>query len=285
MYVVLGATGNIGSQVVESLKSKGQTVIAVSHDETKASALTDGNVEGVSVDVANADALRDILRRGYRAFLLNPPAVPTTDTNAEELRTARAIAKAVEGSGLEKVVVASTYGAQQGDRIGDLSVLWEFEQLIEKAGVPTAVNRGAYYYTNLDVLIEPARRGDLPTPFPANFVLPMVSPIDLGKAAASRLMSPVGDVGLELVEGPKRYSFADVAVILSKVLGRDVRLKNIARDQIEASYRQQGFSEPAAEAYTRMTIATLDGPESPANAVRGRVTLEEHITSFPAVKS
>lgn len=285
MYVVLGATGNIGSQVVESLKSKGQTVIAVSHDETKASALTDGNVEGVSVDVANADALRDILRRGYRAFLLNPPAVPTTDTNAEELRTARAIAKAVEGSGLEKVVVASTYGAQQGDRIGDLSVLWEFEQLIEKAGVPTAVNRGAYYYTNLDVLIEPARRGDLPTPFPADFVLPMVSPIDLGKAAASRLMSPVGDVGLEFVEGPKRYSFADVAVILSKVLGRDVRLKNIARDQIEASYRQQGFSEPAAEAYTRMTIATLDGPELPANAVRGRVTLEEHITSFPAVKS
>lgn len=285
MYVVLGATGNIGSQVVESLKSKGQTVIAVSHDETKASALTDGNVEGVSVDVANADALRDILRRGYRAFLLNPPAVPTTDTNAEELRTARAIAKAVEGSGLEKVVVASTYGAQQGDRIGDLSVLWEFEQLIEKAGVPTAVNRGAYYYTNLDVLIEPARWGDLPTPFPADFVLPMVSPIDLGKAAASRLMSPVGDVGLEFVEGPKRYSFADVAVILSKVLGRDVRLKNIARDQIEASYRQQGFSEPAAEAYTRMTIATLDGPELPANAVRGRVTLEEHITSFPAVKS
>ena len=285
MYVVLGATGNIGSQVVESLKSEGQTVIAVAHDQTKAIALTNGNVVGVSVDVANADALRDILRRGSRAFLLNPPAAPTTDTNAEELRTARAIAKAVEGSGLEKVVVASAYGAQRGDRIGDLSVLWEFERLIEKAGIPTAVNRGAYYYTNLDMLIEPARSGDLPTPFPADFVLPMVSPIDLGKAAASRLTSPVGDVALEFVEGPKRYSFADVAVILSKVLGRDVRLKNIARDQIEASYRQQGFSEPAAEAYTRMTIATLDGPELPANAVRGRVTLEEHITSFPAVKS
>ena len=285
MYVVLGATGNIGSQVVESLKSKGQTVIAVAHDQMKASALTDGNVEGVSVDIANADALRDVLRRGSRAFLLNPPAAPTMDTNAEELRTARAIAKAVEGSGLEKVVVASTYGARQGERIGDLSVLWEFERMIEKAGVPTAVNRGAYYYTNLDMLIEPAKSGDLPTPFPADFVLPMVSPIDLGKAAASRLMSPVGAVGLEFVEGPKRYAFADVAAILSKVLGRDVRVNNIARDQIEASYREQGFSERAAEAYTRMTKATLDGPEFPANAVRGMVTLEEHITSLPAVKS
>ena len=284
MYVVLGATGNIGSQVVESLKSEGQTVIAVAHDQTKAIALTNGNVVGVSVDVANADALRDILRRGSRAFLLNPPAAPTTDTNAEELRTARAIAKALEGSGLEKVVVASAYGAQRGDRIGDLSVLWEFERLIEKAGIPTAVNRGAYYYTNLDMLIEPARGGDLPTPFPADFVLPMVSPIDLGKAAASRLTSPVGDVALEFVEGPKRYSFADVAAILSKVLSREVHLKNISRDQIEASYRQQGFSQPAAEAYTRMTIATLDGPEFPANAVRGIVTLEEHVTSLRDVK-
>lgn len=128
--------------------------------------------------------------------------------------------------------------------MGDLSVLWEFERLIEQAGVPTAVNRGAYYYTNLDMLIEPARSGYLPTTFPADFLLPMVSPIDLGKAAASRLMSPVGDVGLEFVEGPKRYSFADVAAILSKVLGGDVRLKNIARDRIEASYREQGFSEP-----------------------------------------
>lgn len=285
MYVVLGATGNIGSQVVESLKSEGQMVIAVAHDQKKAIALTHGNVEGVSVDVANTDALRDILRRGSRAFLLNPPAAPTTDTNAEELRTARAIAKAVEGSGLEKVVVPSTYGAQQGDRIGDLSVLWEFERLIEKAGVPTAVNRGAYYFTNLNMLIEPARTGDLPTPFPADFVLPMVSPIDLGKAAASRLTSPIGDVGLEFVEGPKRYSFADVADILSKVLRRDVRLKIIARDRIESSYREQGFSEPAAKAYTRMTKATLDGSEFPANAVRGMVTLEEHITSLAALKS
>lgn len=55
MYVVLGATGNIGSQVVETLKSKGQAVIAVAHDQTKVSTLTDASVEGVSVDVANAE--------------------------------------------------------------------------------------------------------------------------------------------------------------------------------------------------------------------------------------
>ena len=103
MYVVLGATKKIGSQVVESLKSQGQPVITVAHDQANAMALTDGSVEGVSVDVANADALRDILRRGNRAFLLNPPAAPTRDINAEELRTARAIAKAVEGPGLERL--------------------------------------------------------------------------------------------------------------------------------------------------------------------------------------
>lgn len=172
MYVVLGATGHIGSHVVKELTKLGSKVIAIARTEDKASALSDGRlVEGVAVDVGDPGALCSVLKRGERAFLLNPPADPASDTNAEELRTARSIAKALEGSGLEKVVVASTYGAHQGDAIGDLSVLWEFEGLVEATGVPAAINRGAYYFTNFDQMVEPAKQGILPTPFPHGFAI------------------------------------------------------------------------------------------------------------------
>jgi len=266
MYIVLGASGHIGAQVVRELKTTGHSVIALAHSAEKARDMSDGNlIEGVPIDVGDAEALREVFKRSKRAFLLNPPASPKSDTNAEELRTARSIAKAVDGSGLEKVVVASTYGAQEGNAIGDLSVLWEFERLVEATGVPTAVNRGAYYLTNLDQLLEPAKQGVLPTPFPADLVLPMVSPIDLGAAAAARLKSSIDDVGIKSVEGPRRYTFADVASAFSELLRHDVSLELIPRDRIESNYRQLGFSEPAARAFTRMTIATLDGPDHPAD--------------------
>ncbi len=161
-------------------------------------------------------SIRSILQKGRRAFLLNPPADIKGDTNAEELKTARSIAAALEGSGLEKLVVASTYGALDGAGIGDLSVLYEFERLVKASGIPAAINRGAYYFTNLDMLLQPAKEtGRLLTPFPEDMKMPMVSPRDLGEAAAARLKSPIDDVGIDHVEGPERYSFADVAKAFS----------------------------------------------------------------------
>lgn len=277
MYIVLAAGGHIGSELIKSLTSTGQEIIAITRDAKKAHSITGGTVRGMEVDIGDPEALRDVFRMGKRAFLLVPQAPPTTDTNTAELRMARAIANAVDGSGLQKVLVVSTYGAQEGDGIGDLSVLWEFEKLIRETGVPMAINRGAYYYTNIDMLVESARGGEVATPFPENLAMPMVSPIDLGKAAAARLTSPVEDVGVRYFEGPQRYTFADVAALLSDALGRHVHLRHIPRESIKSSYLDQGFSEPAAQAFTNMTLASLDGPELPDDPVSGEITLDQHI--------
>ena len=50
---------------------------------------------------------------------MNPLADPAGDTDAAEPRTVDTILDALEGSGLEKVVAVSTYGAQPGERIGN----------------------------------------------------------------------------------------------------------------------------------------------------------------------
>ena len=219
MYIVLGANGHVGSAVVESLKATGEQVVALVHSDKGVESFHQPNIEAIKVDVADAPALKSAFKRGSRAFLLNPPAPPTADTNAQELRTARSIAEAVKGSNLEKVVLASTYGARAGDGTGDLSVLYEFERLIEGTGLPTAINRAAYYFSNLDMLIEPARHGTLPTMFPAAMKLPMVASSDLGKIAAERLISPVDDVGVQHVERPQTYSFSDVAAAFAAKFG------------------------------------------------------------------
>lgn len=277
VYAVLGATGHIGKQIIAELSETNEQVVAITRDEGKAAQITTDNVKGVAVDVPDTAALRAVLARANRAFLLNPPAPPTSDTNREELRTARSISAALIGSGLEKVVVASTYGAQPGDDIGDLSVLFEFERSVEAAAVPCAINRGAYYFTNLDPMVEPAQRGLLSTPFPDDLVMPMVSPVDLGKAAVDRLIGPVDDVGIRYVEGPSRYTMANVANVMSRLLGHPVELERIPRDGIERSFIDFGFSPLAASAYARMTEATIDNPELPGDFIRGNMTLEQYL--------
>lgn len=202
MFVVLGATGHVGSAVVEMLRAAGEPVLAVVHSAEKAASVKSANVEPVVVDVEDSAALRAVFRRGTRAFLLNPPGDPGGDSNEQQLTTARSITDGLRDSGLEKIVVASTYGAQRGEAIGDLSTLYEFERGALASGIPAAINRGAYYFTNLDMLVDVAKEGALPTAFPADFVLPMVAPADLGKAAAERLMSSVDDIGIQYVEGP-----------------------------------------------------------------------------------
>ena len=127
------------------------------------------------------------------------------------------------------------------------------------------------------MLLEPARDGVLRTPFPGDMRLPMVSPADIAKAAASRLLSEAGDVGIRYVEGPRRYTFDDVATAFSTALGRPVRLETIPRYRWQESFRAAGFSPEAARAYARMTAATVDGPELPADPIRGDVALLDHI--------
>lgn len=280
MFIILGAGGNVGSEVVKSLNKAGQKVIAVVHSQDKAHQLPAADVEAVVADVGDSVALQAVFRRGKRAFLLNPPGDPAGDSNAQELATAKSIADALRDSGLEKVVVASTYGAQPGDSIGDLSTLFEFERAVLASGIPTAINRGAYYFTNLAMLVEPTRKGVLPTAFPGDFALPMVAPADLGAVAAERLMSGLDDVGVVHVEGPERYTFDDVAAAFATALGRAVKVSTTPRDQWEASFLAVGFSPQAARSFARMTAATMDAPDMPEAPRRGSVTLEAFVAEL-----
>ena len=132
MFVIMGAAGNVGSVVVETLLSEGRPVLALIHSPEKAADLERRGAKAAVVGARDPEALREAFRRGRRAFLLNPPAAPSTDTDAEETATVTAILKALNGSGLEKVVAASTMGAVAGEalnpRTGDSSILYAFEK-------------------------------------------------------------------------------------------------------------------------------------------------------------
>lgn len=157
MFVIMGGTGHVGSAAAEALLDRGEDVTIVTREPARATAWRGKGARTVAADANNAASLRAAFRQGRRAFLLNPPADTAADTDLVERRTVANILSALDGAGLEKVVAESTAGAQQGERIGDLSVLWDLEEGLRARPIPAAINRAAFYMSNWDGQLESVR--------------------------------------------------------------------------------------------------------------------------------
>jgi uncharacterized protein YbjT (DUF2867 family) len=282
MYVILGATGHIGSALSQQLLERGESVTVITRNAAKREYWLSKGAHVALVDVSDVRALRHVFERAERAFLLNPPAPPSTDTVAMERKTVRAMLDALTGSGLEKVVAESTYGAQPGDALGDLGVLYELEQGLKQQTIPATIVRGAYYMSNWDMSLDTARKeGRVQTLYPADFVLPMVAPRDIAALAAKLLLEPVHRTGLHFVEGPRRYSAADVAAAFAAALGKPVAVASVPPAQWTNVLQGMGFSAPAAQSMAAMTRATIeqahDVPDSP---VRATTTLDQYVRAL-----
>jgi len=275
----MGATGNVGGAVADTLLKMGEKVGIITREPHRADSWRERGAIVLKADIDDVASLNAAFQKGRRAFLLNPPADPSDDTDVVERRTIANILAALEGVDLEKIVAASTYGARQGEPAGDLTTLWELEEGLRRQPIPTAINRGAYYMTNWLGLADMVREsGKLPSMFPADFLMPMVAPRDLGEAAANRLCSPTTDVGIRYVEGPERYTPRQVAKAFASALGQDVEIEVAPRETLEDLFRGMGFSAAAAKSYARMTTITLDENfDKPSGLELGQVSLEAFI--------
>lgn len=282
MYIILGATGHVGSAAAAALLDQGEAVTVVTRDADNGAPWAERGAKVAVADVRDVAELRAVLQTGKRAFLLNPPADPAIDTDVVERETVHDLLAAVAGSGLEKIVAESTFAARPGDRLGDSNTLYELEAGLKAQSIPTAIIRAAFYFSNWDMQLAGVRQsGALQTMYPPDLKFPMVSPDDLGRTAARLLTGPVDATGTFYVEGPELYSSTDVAEGFAKALGRPVELEVIPREQWEAAYKKLGFSDAAAHSYARMNAILVDGDiPRPEDPIRGTITLQDHIAEL-----
>ncbi|CAN7361302.1 NmrA family NAD(P)-binding protein [Polaromonas sp. LjRoot131] len=287
MHIILGGTGHVGSALVKRLVDAGEPVTLVTHDPDKSGRAGKAKHEVPQrakvalADVHDVPALRKVFQQGTRLFLLNPPAAPATDTDAEERATAKSIIEALQGTRLEKIVAESTYGAQPVERAGDLGILYDMEKALEAQAIPFSVIRAAYYMSNWDASLKTARdEGVIDSMYPADFKLPMVAPQDLGEFAARLMTEPAEKTGIFYAEGPEQYSPGDVAAAFSEALGKPVSVRVTPREQWVATFQALGFSPAAAKSYAEMTRLTRDRPYTADAPVRGRTTLRAYMQAL-----
>jgi uncharacterized protein YbjT (DUF2867 family) len=124
MYVILGASGNTGSIIADSLLLKGEKVRVVGRDAGRLARFARKGAEAFTADLSDAAALTKAFSGACAAYLMLPPAKSREDQERES----DAIAKAVKESGLRYAVHLSSYGAQVPEGTGPVAGLHSSEQ-------------------------------------------------------------------------------------------------------------------------------------------------------------
>ncbi|MCQ1774937.1 NmrA/HSCARG family protein [Neorhizobium galegae] len=232
--LVTGATGNVGSQVIQHLVDRGADVRALVRDPSKAN--LPAGVAVVNGDFLDVDSLRTAFDGVSTLFLLNA-VVP------EEFTQAVIALNLARSAGIERIVYLSVIHADVYVNVPHFAGKFAVERMIEHMGMAATILRPAYFIQN-DLTIKDVITGHGIYPMPVGEKgLAMIDARDIAEIAALELLrreqaaQPLPLTRINLV-GPETLTGADIAAIWSEVLGRPINYGGGDTDAFEQNLKQ-----------------------------------------------
>jgi len=228
LIVVLGATGNVGAEVVAAAVAAGHTVRAVSRsggaarDGVEAVAGDMGDVATFAAALEGADALFTLA--GYAGLAGTLDALPPGAS----------------------VALLSSSAAPSGDRDNAVARYHlESEDLVAASGRPATVVRPNAFASNALRWQTQLAAGDVVREPFGDVALSVIDPADI---AAVVLHGLAGAPGTYRVTGPEALTAAQRLAVLGDVLGRPLREQRMTDAEIRAEY-EASMPQPYVEAF------------------------------------
>ena len=272
VYVILGATGNTGSIVADSLLLKGEKVRVIGRDASRLQRFVRKGAEAFTANLTDAAALTKAFKGARAAYLLLPPITSREDQERES----DAIAKAVRESGLRYAVYLSSYGAHVPEGTGPVAGLHSSEQKLNAIGGLNVLHLRAAYFmeNNLTAIGMIQQMGIFGHALLPDLKLPMMATPDVGAYAAQRLLHLdfAGKQTQELL-GERDLSMVEATAVIARGIGKpDLRYEQFSYDQVRQALEQMGMSPKKAAVYIELFDAINTGvlaaqePRSPENS-------------------
>lgn len=263
MYVVLGASGNTGHVVANSLLSSGKKVRVVGRNADHLQLLANKSGEVFTADVIDAQSLTRAFQGVESAYILIPPNTTTNDYRGFQERASDAIAKAVRDAGVKNIVSLSSVGADKPSSTGPVVGLHNLEQKLNQIeGANILHLRAGYFMENTLPQVAPIRKMGLAVgPVRSDLKLPMIASSDIGKAAADELLRLdfKGKQTREL-QGQRDICYEEVAGIIGKAIGKaDLKYVQAPDEQVRPALVQAGLSDDLAGLILEMAKALNSG--------------------------
>jgi uncharacterized protein YbjT (DUF2867 family) len=251
-YVILGATGNTGSIIADSLLSKGKKVRVVGRDAGRLQLFVRKGAEAFTGDVSDAVALTKAFTGARAAYLMLPPITSREDQERES----DTIAKAVTESGLRYAVHLSSYGAHVPEGTGPVTGLHSSEQKLNAVGGLNVLHLRAAYFmeNNLAAISMIQEMGIFGHALLPDLKLPMMATRDVGNYAAKRLLDlDFSDKQTRELLGERDLSMAEATAIIARGIGKpDLRYEQFPYEQVQQVLEQMGMPPKKAAVYIEM---------------------------------
>ena len=246
MIAVTGATGNIGSALVQRLSAADEKVVAITRGE-KEIRLPAG-VEHRRADIGDPSELAAAVTGAQALFLLLSGEQGMAGVPAGE------VLGAVRAAGVGRVVLVSSLSVASRPRPTAARIL-EFEALLRESDLEWTILRPGGFFSNAYAWAESIHgQRAVYAPF-GDVALPHVDPADIAEVAAAALTSPDHAGHTYTLTGPVPITPREQAGILAEALGEPIAFREITR--AEALTAMTKFMpEPVADE----TLSILGAP-------------------------
>jgi uncharacterized protein YbjT (DUF2867 family) len=285
LYVVTGASGNVGKIVAERLLARGKRVRVIGRE---ASRLEAHAMQGAEVRVGSledAGFLTKAFEGATAVFAMIPPNVLASDVRAYQNRITEAIATGAEKAGLKYMVTLSSVGADRPEGGGPVNGSYDMEQRLNRIPNLSVLHlRPGYFMDNLLISIGMIKsmniNGSAMLP---DVAIPVIAARDIGEVAARRLaaLDFQGSSFLDL-RGPRDLTQAEMTRVAGAAIGKpDLTYVAFPYEDAYKGMVGMGMSADMARLFIELNKGFNDGsvkPTQPRSAeTTGPTTIEEFV--------
>ncbi|MFD5734618.1 NAD(P)H-binding protein [Streptomyces sioyaensis] len=218
MILVTGATGNVGSALLQELQAFGAGPLRGLTRDTARAVFPEG-VEAFAGDLVQSASLKPALE-GVRSLFL----VSRVGSDAEIIEAARR-------AGVEHVVLVSSISVQTHPHLGPAGENLTVEQLLKDSGMTWTILRPTQFASNALWWAGTIREhGTVRVPY-ANVGLPTIHPADIASVARVALTESGHQARTYALTGPERVTTRQQVGAIAAVLGREVPFAEISRQE------------------------------------------------------
>jgi uncharacterized protein YbjT (DUF2867 family) len=254
MYLVTGATGNVGSNVVDQLLAQGEQVRVFTRDAAKVAHWGD-HVQVALGDFTQPETFAAAVNGVDGIFLMN---LTTPIESFQQLL------QAAKASGTPRIVFLSSISAAEPDTLLVGKLHLEKEDAIRASGLPSAFLRpGGFMSNTFGWLPTIKSESTVYNPMGSGQYAP-IAPEDIAAAAVHSLRSPQlsGEVynltGAQLINTPQQVE------VLARLINRPLRVVDITTEAAVENMVRAGFPTHIAQGVAKSFESIREGKAAQA---------------------
>lgn len=248
-YLITGATGDIGSKVVEHLLERGERPRVFVRDAEKARSRFGDRVEIFVGDLAEPSALKAALEGVDKLFLVNSgPQIPALD---------EAAATAAKAAGVTHLVKLSSMDVEQGLAIG----AWHErgEAAIRASGIPFTFVQPTGFMSNLLAWARSIKAEGIVRSSTGDGRRAFIHSNDIAAVATEALTTQKYDGKSLPITGPTALTFAEVTDQIGSAIGKRLTFQPISDEEARQRYSAVSASSAETEAHVSLWRAIREG--------------------------